>query len=296
MVHEVIGHALVVPAQPARRGIKVHFAIGIELRARLANRLCGRMIGIADAERHRAVAADQRGLPRAACAETTGAAVQEGIEPPQHLAGGGLQRQQHPAAGPGPDGACQVDAAVGHLGLDAERPLALTEQIPVDPDRLAGAGAEREHGGHRVAVDDTARDRDAVRTALDYLRRADLVLPLQLPGRQSKRIDVVAEILHIGDPVRHDRRRCHRAEARSRRYLSGGQLECPRLLQARDIGRRDRRAGRIPRVLRIAIRIRPRAGGLRRTRVGHRRRRAGAGAGASAGGHGHTDSQERCGP
>src|SRR5215472_18893205 len=94
------------------------------------------------------------------------------LEPPELLAVASLQCQQHPAASPGPDRACQVDAAACHCGLDAERSLSLAEQVPVDPERLAGAGDECEHCGHRVAIDDAVRDRDAVRPALDYLRRA----------------------------------------------------------------------------------------------------------------------------
>src|ERR1022692_4336031 len=107
-----------------------------------------RLIGIADSERHRSVAADQRRLPGSARAEanslSAGVRAKKGTESPQLFAACCAEREKYPAAGSRAVRARQVHPPVCHLRLDFERPLALAEQMAVEPDRLAGAGIERE--------------------------------------------------------------------------------------------------------------------------------------------------------
>src|SRR5438128_955504 len=70
VVLEVVRHGLVVPAQLPGRRVQVHLAVGVELPRWMGDGLADALVGVTDAERHRAVAPDQRRLPGPARTET----------------------------------------------------------------------------------------------------------------------------------------------------------------------------------------------------------------------------------
>ena len=72
VVHEVVGHGLVVPAQLPGRRVQVHRAVRVELPGRVLDRLPDALVRVPGPECHRAVAAHQRRLPGPARAEAKG--------------------------------------------------------------------------------------------------------------------------------------------------------------------------------------------------------------------------------
>jgi len=64
VVLEVIGDALVVPAQLPGGGVEVHVAVGVEIHRRVRDRRRGGLVRVADPVGHRPVATDQWRLPR----------------------------------------------------------------------------------------------------------------------------------------------------------------------------------------------------------------------------------------
>lgn len=136
---------------------------------------------------------------------------------------------QHSAAGPRAVLARQVDPPVCHLWLNAERTLVFAEEIAVDPDRPPSGGGQRKGRCWRLSVHRSVNDRDAIRSRSTPLRRIELTLPLQLPGRQRERIHVRVEVLEINDAVLHHRSRGQRAVRGHPGCGFPGQLERPGL-------------------------------------------------------------------
>ena len=146
----------------------------------------------------------------------------------------GVQGQQDPAARSVGEGTGQVDPAGDSLRLDTERALAAVEQTPVDPDRLAGCGAEREGRVRGVPVHPSVRDRHAVWPGAAEFLGVHLVLPPQLAGGEIEGVHVRLHVLDVDDAVDHDRRHGQRADAAVRLARDP---ERPGLLQLRDVGR-----------------------------------------------------------